>query len=86
MEAVNVCLQSELQPAMFTGYGSSVVFTTQIAMDLIEFQDFVFFLGTLWKLDLDIILSHWTCNMFACGLVDRGKSVSGCINVHIIPS
>lgn len=45
-------------------------------MEVTEFQDFVFLLGRLWKLDLDEIKNYWTINLFADGLFNQGKNVS----------
>lgn len=46
------------------------------SMNVSEFQDLVFLLGRLWKLDLDEIRNHWTLALFARGLVHQSKNVS----------
>jgi hypothetical protein len=74
MEAVTVCLHSQSQPTMFTQYGSGPVYT--VAVDLTEFQDFVFLLGKHWELNLDQIKTHWTCTLCASGSIDHGNRVS----------
>lgn len=76
MEAVTVCLQNQPQPVMFTDYGCNPLSSNQLAVDLTEFQDFVFLLGKHWELNLDQIRRHWACALFASGLPDHGHSVS----------
>ena len=76
MEAVTVRVHTQSQPTMFTQYSSNPACTTQLAMDLAEFEDFVFLLGRLWELNLDQLKSHWTCSLCASGLIDHGSRVS----------
>lgn len=78
MEAVTVYLQNQPQPTMFSSLGCKAVSTSahELCVDPTDFHDFVFLLGTLWKLDLDEIKNHWVYNLFADGLIDQGKCVS----------
>lgn len=78
MEAVSVYLQSHSQPPM-TNLDQKVITTSstqELCMNVTEFQDFVFLLGRLWKLDLDEIKNYWTVTLFADGAANQGKSVS----------
>ena len=76
MEAVSACLQNRSQPQMLN-LNQKVVTTSsqELCVNVTEFQDFVFLLGKLWKVDLDEIKNHWTVTLFADELVDQGKSV-----------
>lgn len=75
MDAVNVCIQNDKQPEM-TPSLNFMALSGILPDELIEFQDFVFVLGKLWKLDVSHIQQYWTCNLFAKGMVAQGKSVS----------
>lgn len=76
MELVIIYQQSQTEPAMTSVPTVFFISNHELHVELTEFQDFVFLLGKLWKVDLDHVKSHWVCNMFAGGLVDQGKGVS----------
>ena len=87
MDTVTVCLLNKSQPSMTTypdGKAVGVIVSPQVTrLDIKDFQDFVFTLGKLWSLDLDRIKNHWTCNLFAGGMVDHGKNVSIQLFFHL---
>lgn len=76
MEAVSACLQNRSQLQMLN-LDQKVITTSiqELCMNVTEFQDFVFLLGKLWKVDLAEVKNHWTLSLFADGLADQGKSV-----------
>ena len=76
LETVTVCFQS--QPVMMSTPNCQAMAripTDEICLDVMEFQDFIFLLGQLWKMDLDKIKNHWVCNLFAAGVIEQGKKV-----------
>ena len=80
MNAVTIYFQNEPLPIIMTSaFDCPALFgvsTDALCIDVSEYQDLVFVLAQLWKLDLDRIKNHWVCNLFAAGLVDQGKKVS----------
>ena len=76
-EAVSICVERQAQPAMSdlkqTVFATS---STSMCTNVTDFQDYVFLLGRLWKLDLDELKSYWTVALLSSGVFSQGKSVS----------
>ena len=88
-EAVTVHLEKQSQPLVSSAPTCQILSKTppdDICVDITEFQDFIFVLSQLWKLDLDVIKSYWVCNLFAGGLIDLGKRVCQLVasNCHFL--
>ena len=54
----------------------------KLCVEVTEYQDFVFLLGQLWKVNMDQLKAHWVCNLYAIGSSDQGKKVS--ISTHYL--
>ena len=87
-EAVSVYLSQRSNPKM-AGTVPSAAITRPTAMmsppstspsssssvEVVEFEDYVFLLAELWRVDVDGVRKHWTACFFAAGLGERGREV-----------
>ena len=60
---------------MMSPPSSSSSSSSSSSVEVVEFEDFVFLLAELWRVDVDGVRKHWTACFFAAGLGERGREV-----------